>query len=90
MTADPIKLSCSFPRFRDFFLSLGDPDVGEGLPGKVQVTLDVLAHNGLLVVAGDVVPLDAISVEVVQHGQAGLLTLTVIGLFATGTEKEKI
>ena len=47
------------------FDNLGDPDVGEGLPGEVEVTLDVLADDGLLVVAADVVPLDAVSVEVV-------------------------
>ena len=33
-------------------------DVGEGLPGEGQMTLDILADDGLLVVAGDIVPLD--------------------------------
>ena len=49
---------------------LRDPDVGEGLPGEVEMSLDVLADDGLLVVAGHVVPLDTVPVEVVQHGHA--------------------
>jgi hypothetical protein len=44
---------------------LGDPDVGEGLPGEGEMTLYVLADDGLLVVAGHVVPLDPVPVEVV-------------------------
>ena len=38
--------------------SSGDLNVPEGLPGKVDVALDVLADDGLLVVAGHVVPFD--------------------------------
>jgi len=49
---------------------LGDPDVGEGLPGEGEMTLYVLADDGLLVVAGHVVPLDPVTVEVVQHRHA--------------------
>ena len=50
----------------------GDANIGEGLPGELQVSLDVLADDRLLVVAPDVVPLDPITVEVVQHRHAGL------------------
>ena len=50
----------------------GDPDVGEGLAGKAEVSLHILTDDGLLVVAGHVVPLDPVPVEVVQHGHAGL------------------
>ena len=45
-----------------------------------------LANCGLLVVAGDVVPLDIVVVEVVEHGQANLVfsavlvVVSVIGL----------
>ena len=42
---------------------------------KVEQLLAVLADEGLLVVASDVVPLDAIVVEVVQDGQARLTLL---------------
>ena len=42
---------------------------------KVEQLLAVLANEGLLVVASDVVPLDAIIVEVVQDGQARLTLL---------------
>jgi hypothetical protein len=48
----------------------GDPDVGEGLPGEGEMTLYVLADDGLLVVTGHVVPLDPVTVEVVQHRHA--------------------
>jgi len=53
-------------------MGLGNPDVGEGLPGEGQMALHVLADDGLLVVAGHVVPLDPVAVEVVQHRHAGL------------------
>ena len=53
-------------------VSSGDPDVGEGLAGKAEVSLHILTDDGLLVVAGHVVPLDPVPVEVVQHGHAGL------------------
>ena len=33
-------------------------DVGEGLPSEGQMTLNVLADDGLLMVTGHVVPLD--------------------------------
>ena len=52
--------------------SLGDSDVGEGLPGEGEMTLHILADDGLLVVAGHVVPLDPVPVEVVQHRHARL------------------
>ena len=42
---------------------------------KVEQLLAVLADEGLLMVASDVVPLDAIIVEVVQDGQARLTLL---------------
>ncbi len=59
---------------------LGDVDVPEGAAGKLQVALIVLADNGLLLGAVDVVPLDAILVEVVHDGQAGLATDAVVRL----------
>ena len=34
-------------------------DVGEGLPSEGQMTLNVLADDGLLMVTGNVVPLDS-------------------------------
>jgi hypothetical protein len=63
---------------------LGDPDVGELLAGVVDVALHVFADDGLLVVAGDVVPLDAVAVEVVEHGHARLAALAVVGLADAG------
>ena len=35
-----------------------DPNVGEGLSGEGKMTLNVLADDGLLMVTGNVVPLD--------------------------------
>ena len=64
---------------------LWDPDVGEGLPGKVEVSLDVLADDGLLVGASDVVPLDTVAVEVVQNGHARLTALAIVWLAASAT-----
>ena len=46
-----------------------------GLPGYLQEGLAVLTDEVLLVVAGDVVPHHPVSVEVVQHSQAGLVML---------------
>ncbi len=42
---------------------------------KVEQLLAVFADEGFLVAASDVVPLDAIVVEVVQNGQARLTLL---------------
>lgn len=52
---------------------------------KVKQLIVVLADEWLLVVASNIVPLDAIVVEVVQDGQARLtlIVFTVIGLRAT-------
>ena len=50
-----------------------------------------LADGGLLVVAGDVVPLDAVGVEVVEDAQAGLgvgvvaVLVPVVGLGPRGS-----
>ena len=48
------------------------------------MALDILADDGLFVVAGDVVPLDAVLVEVVEHGHARLAALAVVGLTLAG------
>jgi len=37
---------------------------------KVEELVTVLAHEGLHVMAGNIVPLDAVVVEIVQNGQA--------------------
>ena len=58
----------------------GDADIGEGLSGKLEMALHVLADDRLLVVAPDVVPLDPVTVEVVQHRHARL-RLTVLEKF---------
>ena len=57
-----------------------------------NTTLDLdLADGGLLVVAGDVVPLDAVGVEVVEDAQAGLgvgvvaVLVPVVGLGPRGS-----
>ena len=42
------------------------------LPGVGEVAVHVLADDGLLVVTGHVVPLDAVSVEIVEDGETGL------------------
>lgn len=73
----------------------GDAEFRKGLSGKVEVSLNILADDGLLVVAGDVVPLDAVPVEVVKDGHAGLVItvkldlLPVVGLGLGGTGPEK-
>ena len=45
-----------------------------------------LADDGLGVVAGDVVELDAVAVEVVEDGKAELVALAVVRLGALGSE----
>jgi len=62
-----------------------DVNVGEVEPGIVEQLIRVLADPGFDVVAGDVVPLDAVVVEVVEDGDAGLVgavlaELPVVGL----------
>jgi len=54
---------------------------------KVEQLLAVLADEGFLVVASNIVPLDAIVVEVVQDGQAwlALIVFAVVGLWAAIT-----
>jgi hypothetical protein len=66
------------------FQRLWNSDVRELLSGVLNVPLDVLADDGLFVVAGDVVPLDAVLVEVVEHGHARLAALAVVGLTLAG------
>ena len=61
-------------------ISLRDSDVGKLLSGVLDVTLHVLADDGLLVVAGHVMPLDAVLVKVVEDGHARLTTLAVVRL----------
>jgi hypothetical protein len=48
------------------FVCLRDLDVGELSAGVLDVALDVLADDGLLVVAGNVVPFDTVLSEVEQ------------------------
>jgi len=80
----------------NYFVCSRDLDLGELSPGELEVALDVLADDGLLVVAGNVVPLDTVSVEVVQdcHERLRLASLLVLfpvvwlsarGLVSSGT-----
>lgn len=59
-------------------------DIGIPRAHKVQQFIGVLADEGLDVMAGDVVPLDAIVIEVIQNGEATLVIalrrLAIIGL----------
>lgn len=59
------------PRFRHDSSSETDPRVSGR--DKIEELLAVLAYEGLHVMARHVVPLDAVVVEVVQDGQAGLV-----------------
>ncbi len=54
--------------------------MGKGLSGVGDVALDILADDRLLVLAGHVVPLDAVAVEVVEDGHAGLGVAAVLNL----------
>lgn len=63
--------------------------LGVGMASKSQKLIGVLAHPGLDVVAGNVVPFDAIVVEVVEDGDASLVgaslrELAVVGLPLAG------
>merc|ERR1719411_668819 len=51
--------------------------LGAGLLGEVHQLVRVLADKPLLVVAGNVVPHRAVSIEVVQHGNASLVMLAL-------------
>ena len=59
---------------------LGDLNVWKRLPGVLYVTLDVFADDGLLVLASHVMPLDAVAVEVVEHGHARFGVAAVLDL----------
>lgn len=65
-----------------------DAQIGICVAHVLQQSIVLLADEGLLVVAGHVVPVDTVVVELVQQGQAVLgcavlLELTVIGLGQT-------
>merc|ERR1719460_1479968 len=51
-------------------------------PRKLEVSLHVFADDWLLVVAPNVVPLDPVPVEVVQHCHAGLCLAVLLNLFS--------
>ena len=53
----------------------------ECLPGELNVPFHVLADDRLLVLAGHVVPLDPVAVEVVEDGQAGFGIAAILDLF---------
>jgi len=57
-------------------------NVGEGLSGKVEVSLYILTDDWLLMMAGNIVPLDPVPIEVVEHGQAGLSVTVLLDLFS--------
>jgi len=65
----------------NYFVCSRDLDLGELSPGELEVALDVLADDGLLVVAGNVVPLDTVSIEVVQDRHARLRLASLLVLF---------
>ena len=48
-------------------------DVGEGLPGKREMTLNILTDDGFLMVTGHVVPLDTWGINNVEIEAQGLL-----------------
>ena len=54
--------------------------MGKGLSSVRDVALHVLADDGLLVLAGHVVPLHAVAVEVVEDGHARLGIASVLNL----------
>lgn len=63
-------------------------EVGVGVTGILQQGVVLLAHPRLAVVAGHIVPVHAIIVEVIEDGQArllgaALLQLSVVGLGQT-------
>jgi len=63
-------------------LDLRNPNVGEGLSGKVEVTLNVLADDRFLVVTSNIMPFDPVSVEVVEHSHAGFRITILLKLFS--------
>ena len=76
-------------RERGLALSLnhsGNLDIGELSACECQLAFDVLADDGFPVVAGDVVPFDAVTIEVVEDGEASLLVTTRVldGLAVVG------
>ena len=73
----------------DGFACLWNTDVGERVPGKVQVSGDIFTDDGLGVVASHIMPFDSVTVKVVQHSHASLVRsgFTAVGLRSTSTEK---
>jgi len=78
------KVVSSIGKFQVRYLKLNSL---VGLPNVLQQQLVVLADEGLLVVAGDIVPHDAVLVDVVEDSHAGLAGLVdvVLGVVWLGT-----
>lgn len=59
-------------------------DAGVSGSHKVEQFIAVFTHEGLQMMTGDVVPFDAVLIEVVQNGQTGLVvtlgSFSVVGL----------
>jgi hypothetical protein len=53
-------------------LDLRNPNVGEGLSGKVEMSLNIFTDDRFLMMTSNIVPFDSISIEVVQHSNTRL------------------
>lgn len=68
----------------EFVRGLLKTDVGVGEANVLQERVVFLADPGFLVVAGHVVPVDAVVVELIEHGQAVFGCAVLDGLAVVG------
>jgi len=67
------------------FLSLccsRDSDIWERLSGKSKMTLDILTDDWLLMMTGNIVPFNSISIEVIENSHTGFCFSTLLNLFS--------
>ena len=63
-------------------LDLRNPNVGEGLSGKVEMSLNILADDRFLMMTSNIVPFDSISIKVVEYGKTGLFSTVLLDVFS--------
>ena len=58
-----------------------DLNVGELAAGKSKMSLNIFTYNGFFMVTSNIMPFDAIPIEVVQHCEASLFSTILLNLF---------
>merc|ERR1712079_1535 len=59
-----------------------DSDVWKGLPSKSKMPFNIFTYYWLLMMTGNIVPLDAVAIKVVEHSHARFGLSTLLNLFS--------